>query len=102
MKQLKRPHCNKIPSCRSRNKVLSFRGQQDKRKDFSFYNHLVGWLQSSFLGETGRRLIGRDCTVRVYDTTLGAGEARGYFGPLLEPLWGLGFAAHIYSSLLVK
>ena len=63
MKQSKGPHCYKIPSCLSKNKALSCRGQQDKRKDFFFYNHLAGWLQSSFLGATGRRLIGRDYTV---------------------------------------
>ena len=50
-----------IPHAQEVRWILSCRGQQDKRKDFSFCNHLVGWLQSSFLGAVGRKLIGRGC-----------------------------------------
>ena len=53
MKQSKRPQCNEITCCRSKNKVSSCRGQQDKRKGLSFYKHLMEWLQSSFFGQPG-------------------------------------------------
>ena len=49
----KQYHYGKIPSCHSRERVFACLRQLDQVNGFCFYNHFMGWLQSSLVGKPG-------------------------------------------------